>query len=602
MKRNVKLCGRQIGWPLLFSGGVVLAALAVLLVAFVTGENPIRTPRLPATISGVVTNANGPVAGAIVQVQGTPNQTTTGADGAFRLHGEGLGGATVATVTAWVEGHYIGWTNLDPQKPTWQTGGTGVAITLRPLFEGDNPEYTWFSAEGVSGSASCGLCHREYNEWKQDAHSQAAVNPRFISMFRGANVQGQRSQPTQFASDGKSTLPPDPALPDYGPGFRLDNPERAGTCANCHAPAGAKTATTNTCALSGCHSSVTADRAATTGLDLRGVSPVGMAGIATEGVPCELCHKVRNVTLDPGTGLPYPDMPGLMSLKLARPSGDNQLFFGTLTDVSRERDSYLPLQSQSAFCAACHFGVFGGVVSNMKVTGGTVIYNSYGEWLNSPYSDPNSGMFRTCQACHMPAKNTQYSVFPQRGGVARDYAIYNDHTMPGASSAALLQNTVTMTATATRNGGTLAVQVSLTNDRAGHAVPTDAPMRSVMLVVEATDAAGKPIALQAGSTLPDWTGDYAGRAGKAFARVLRDNWSGETPATAFWRPVTEVADTRLFPFVTDTTTYQFDLSAGATGTVKAKLVYRRAFQKLAQQKGWNDPDLIMAEATIAVER
>ena len=105
------------------------------------------------------------------------------------------------------------------------------------------------------------------------------------------------------------------------------------------------------------------------------------------------------------------------------------------------------------------------------------------------------------------------------------------------------------------------VQVQINNDKTGHAVPTDAPMRRVMLVVEALDANGQPLPLQQGPTLPDWTGDYAGRAGKGFARILKDNWTGEMPTSAFWRQTTVVEDTRLFPFKTDTTDYVFNASS-----------------------------------------
>jgi hypothetical protein len=579
--------------------GLILLPALIVVLAACTDQLDVRPPvHLPSTITGVVRNDKGPVAGAIVQVQGTPNQTITAADGTFTLHGQGLGGSSMITMTAWSAGHYIGYVTLDPRNPSWDDRGQGIGLTLRPVFDGDNHEYTWFTEQGLTGSAACGLCHREFNEWKQDAHSQAATNPRFISMFLGTNLQGQKGQSTQYAGDGKTILPPDPALPDTGPGFRLDNPERAGACATCHTPVAAKMPTTNSCAWSGCHASYTAERAVSSNLNLHGVSPVGLEGIGAEGVTCEFCHKVREVIVDPGTGLPYSDMPGILSVKLARPHGDDQLFFGTLTDVARERDSYLPLQSESEFCAACHFGKFGGVVGNMKMTGGTVIYNSYGEWLASPYSDPATG--KTCQDCHMPRKDTLYSVFPHRGGVARDYVVYNDHTMPGASSSDLLQNTVTMTSTASRDDDGLQVHVAITNDKAGHAVPTDAPMRSVMLVVEAFDAAGAPIPLGDGPTLPDWAGNYAGQAGKAFARILKDDGSGEVPATAFWRPTSEVADTRLFPFATDTSAYHFTLPGSSPATVKVKLVYRRAFQKLAEQKGWTDPDIVMHETIIAV--
>jgi hypothetical protein len=57
--------------------------------------------------------------------------------------------------------------------------------------------------------------------------------------------------------------------------------------------------------------------------------------------------------------------------------------------------------SEGEFCAACHYGKFFD----------TVIYNSYGEWLQSDYSkkvispdgvtqQPNP-KYRSCQDCHM---------------------------------------------------------------------------------------------------------------------------------------------------------------------------------------------------------
>ena len=392
----------------------------------------------------MVTNANGPVADALVQVQGTPNQTKTTADGRFTLHGEGLGGSTAVTITAWAQEHFIGWMMLDPKQAPTQDA---VRLTLQPLFDGDNHEYTWFKQDGISGSASCGLCHREYKEWQADSHSQSAINPRFVSMFRGTNVAGKKGQPTQMVSMDKA-LPPDPALPDYGPGFRLDFPDHAGTCAACHTPVAGKTPTTNSCAWSGCHTSLTADKAeAAKQPDVRGILPVGIFGIAEEGVTCEFCHVINGANLDPKTQLPPPDQPGIMSLKLRRPPDGEHQFFGTLSDSSREQVTYSPFMETSQFCAACHFGVFGGVVSNMKMTGGTVIYNSYGEWLESPYSNPDTG--KTCQDCHMPKKDVQYTVFAEKGGTARSPGSYHDHTMPGGNSQALLWSAVTMTPTVT---------------------------------------------------------------------------------------------------------------------------------------------------------
>ncbi len=77
-------------------------------------------------------------------------------------------------------------------------------------------------------------------------------------------------------------------------------------------------------------------------------------------------------------------------MRLYRSEGEQALFFGTFDDVTR-RVSRLPLEEECAFCALCHFGVFWD----------EVIYDSYGEWLRSSYSDPETG--QTCQDCHFAA-------------------------------------------------------------------------------------------------------------------------------------------------------------------------------------------------------
>jgi hypothetical protein len=227
------------------------------------------------------------------------------------------------------------------------------------------------------------------------------------------------------------------------------------------------------------------------------------------------------------------------------------------------------------------------------VTSGTLIYNSYGEWLDSPYSDLKTG--KTCQQCHMPVSSAKYFVFPERGGVTRDYAQLHDHTMPGAADEKLLQNSVTLKSGAQRAGDQLQVQVSITNDQTGHHIPTDAPIRSMILVVEAQDSNGKPLALRQGPVNPAYSGNYGGLPGKTFAKVLRDDWTGETPTAAYWRPVTIVEDTRLAALATDTTRYTFDAPAGQAVTVNVRLLFRRAFYELARQKGWTDPDILMEQ-------
>ena len=198
----------------------------------------------------------------------------------------------------------------------------------------------------------------------------------------------------------------------------------------------------------------------------------------------------------------------------------------------------------------------------------------------------------------MPVSSAKWFVFPDKGGLVRNDVQLHDHTMPGALDENLLQNSVTMKTDAQRSGNQIQVQVSITNDKAGHDVPTDSPMRSVILVVEALDAAGKPLALADGSTNPQFSGDYGGLPGKTFAKVLKDEWTGETPTVAFWRPVTIVVDNRIAAMATDTSKYTFTLPSNGAVTVNVKLIYRRAFYELGKQKGWNDPDILMENATV----
>jgi hypothetical protein len=546
---------------------------------------------LPTTISGVVVNEQGAVAGAIVQLLGQPAQFKTAKDGAFVING--ISGTTPLVITAWSDGHYIGSTTVNPSAPDWQ-GGEGLTITLKSYYTTDNSLYSGFSFEGVTGSASCGVCHREYKEWQLDAHAQAAVNPRFISMYTGSDVNGNPGQLTELDQSG-AALPLDPNEPYHGPGFQLDNPGRAGNCATCHTPLASTSPNNQNCSWSGCHTSLTIDRSR--GVIAPHAVPLSLKGDSGEGINCDFCHKIGDVTIDPKTKLPPPDMPGILSMRLYRPDEGQQLFFGTLVDVPR-RDTYLPLLSESEYCAPCHYGVFGGVVGSGTVTGGTVIYNSFGEWLESPYSDPKTG--KTCQQCHMPPSDANWFVYPERGGLTRDYAELHNHTMPGVTDETLLQNSVTMKGTARRAGEQIKVEVSITNDNVGHDIPTDSPIRSLILVVEALDENGNVLSLTEGPTNPAFSSDFGGLPGKTFAKILKDEWTGETPTGAYWRPVSVVEDTRLEALATDVTRYSFAAPTNGAATIKVRLLYRRAFQLLAEQKGWNDADIVMEEVIIPV--
>ena len=51
-------------------------------------------------------------------------------------------------------------------------------------------------------------------------------------------------------------------------------------------------------------------------------------GVEKEGVFCDFCHKIADVYLDPVTRMPYPNMPGVQSIRLTRPPSDTHMFYG----------------------------------------------------------------------------------------------------------------------------------------------------------------------------------------------------------------------------------------------------------------------------------
>ncbi len=550
-------------------------ALSLVLIAGLAIASTIRAGT--TTIQGRVVAADGPAAGAVVRVATSDYYTVADAEGRFSIGviEPLLQPDALLDVTAWIPGHLIGWAEAAP-------GETDVVIELTAHLTGDNPDYDWFSHEGDPGSLSCSHCMPCYDEWQADAHAIGATNPRFLSLYNGTDLAGTPGAPTTYAYDPALGLEiptaPSQGQDEVGPGFRLDYPELGGNCATCHVPGAA---------------------ARPGGAYHVAINTV--EGIDQEGVFCEFCHKVGDVYLQPSTGLPDPSLPGVLSMRLYRPEEGEQVFFANLDDVPQgRRVTYLPLFQESRFCAPCHFGAFWG----------TVAYNSFGEWLESPYSDPETG--QTCQNCHMPTVDYEYFVFPEMGGNARNPARMVSHRMLGAADAEFLATTVVLTVDAVQAEGQLQVTVRVTNSGAGHHVPTDNPLRNMILLVSAADADGQPLPLVDGPTIPAWggvgdpaEGYYAGLPGVLYAKVMADFFTGETPSYTYWRLSEIVSDNRLPALATDETVYTFALPEdGATNvgpfTVEAELLLRRAFIELMALKGWDMPDMRMARETVVV--
>lgn len=199
------------------------------------------------------------------------------------------------------------------------------------------------------------------------------------------------------------------------------------------------------------------------------------------------------------------------------------------------------------------------------------------------------------------------NVAPGKGGIERDPATIHAHTFPGAGDETLLQNALTMDATAIYEEPRLSVRVTLTNDRTGHHVPTDSPLRQLILLVQARDGLGRSLTLLEGPLVPEWggvgdpqDGYYAGQPGTAYARILEEIWTNVSPTGAYWNPTRVLSDNRLPAFTSDTTEYIFDASGDGPYQADITLLYRRAFINLMDQKGWDVPDIVMESQTITV--
>jgi len=304
------------------------------------------------------------------------------------------------------------------------------------------------------------------------------------------------------------------------------------------------------------------------------------------------------VRLDPGSGLPRANMPGVLSYEFRRPPDGHQFFAGPFDDVAPGEDTYSALQTQSQICAPCHFGVFWD----------TVIYNSFGEWLESPYSDPETG--QTCQDCHMPPLGVTHFALPEASGLARDPSTIFSHRMPGASDEKLLQNAVAMTVDVHREDSKIIIEVEIINDQTGHHVPTDSPLRQMILLVDVTDSEGNTLQQINGPTVPDWggignpqDGYYAQSPGTAYAKILMEMWTEVSPTGAYWNPTRLLSDNRIPAMGSNTTSYVFktsEVSETSEVLVSVKLLFRRAFIELMDQKEWDVPDILMESETIKV--
>lgn len=514
-------------------GGIVaVAALSLLFVGPASAQ-----------VSGVVRDlAMNPVEGAIVSLQATDQRTETDATGAFSLPGAT---GTDLVIVAAKRGYFN--SSITVSSP---------ATSQQLLLEEVPP--MMFSDYIFIGTSQCEFCHpNQVAEWNGSRMQQAGLNSWVYDLYNGTGTAGGMN----------------------GFVYTLDSPRAAtfpeAECASCHQPQAW---------IKDPFQTALADFALPT-------------QDAMVGVSCETCHKIREVdeSLQNATGMielngavvfSQPDLAG----------GDSQVMYGALGDVSFQapimRASYNPgLRSNT--CAACHeYNNDHDLDQDWEEPGSVPAQETYSEWQNSPYGDPMSPMYADCVDCHMPPAAADSAIceviFPP---LVRDADTVRSHDIQG-TTAAYLENAVTMTVDVDVVGTSVDVQVDIVNDKTGHSVPSGVTIRNMVLLVEAFDAMGTPLVHTGAQVIDDLAGvgnpvegNYGGLAGKYFAKVLGDAMGEIAPI--FTESTQILYDTRIPALATDSTNYTFELPSGATpGQVRARLIYRRAPRPVVLEKGW----------------
>ena len=134
----------------------------------------------------------------------------------------------------------------------------------------------------------------------------------------------------------------------------------------------------------------------------------------------------------------------------------------------------------------------------------------------------------------------------------------NLHQMPGSHSLTQLNRAIRGQLHVSHDGGQLQVEVDVTNQGAGHMVPTGSPLRKLILQVNVAPFSGKTL-----------------HAERVFARVVADQRGKvlNREDLVFMKAAKVVSDTRLAPMETKKEHFTFNVPQGVRSTVEADFIY-----------------------------
>ena len=415
----------------------------------------------------------------------------------------------------------------------------------------------------VKSPEYCGACHpRILEEWKSSEMGRDLDNPVVYQFYTATNARGEK--------DGR--------------GYRGKHPDKAGECADCHVPD----------LVLQQHKKTAED------VDLG----VAMREKSDHGISCYFCHTMSDVKTPLGANGKYPErifqkVTQDPRRRIHGPRGKTGKEFHPSGTVKGA------LVKSSQMCSACHLNQEENVIAISTPL----------DWEKAVKDGHTT---ETCQGCHMPLHSEAVEVAvgqPKRTGV-------RSHVFPGSHDKTLLEKALDLKLDAGVAEGVVTVNTIVENVGAGHRVPGSGPIRHVLLKIDVTDDAGKPLAYAGDpkGLLPPLAGmgnpqtkqrgplDWAGMPGRFYGKVLA---SAVDPKTGqrrmgvggFDAEIIAV-DTTLEPKKPDAGRFQFKLDPAYKGkvNVSAQLVYRWSYKPLADSKGWKLEDRPMksAQATVVV--
>ena len=374
-----------------------------------------------------------------------------------------------------------------------------------------------------SDTTICSGCHPEiYKQWQGSMHSNSEKDPFYKAVFLLA------SKETNGLVD------------DF--------------CPRCHAPVGL---------VAG---------------EIPPADGSNLSYIAKQGLICDFCHTIKGYYSE--SNGEYITSPGMTK-------------YGSLKDaISPYHESeYSELYTTSEYCGSCHD--IDHPVSGMPIE------TTYKEWKEGPYS--KAGI--QCQDCHMRQKpgipSTGSTQRPDNPGQACNIGPERDnvftHYFVGANAFITdklgatehrdmaierLQNAATIdieTPNMVKPGGEITVNILVTNDGAGHKIPTGiADEREVWIEITATDAEDQVI----------YRSGYLGSEGNIEPdAVIYQTVFGDAdgkPTHKFWKATQVLSDYRIPPRETLIEEFKFKIPKDAKGPIQinARLNYRSAPQEI----------------------